>query len=124
MRIAEESGQLAEDGAAGLGKILNGIKETTALVGQIANATEEQLNAAQHVVTAIDTTAKQAKQVSTAVLEQAQATQQILTASSQMRKTAKEVSKAVNEQGRAAPRSRCAKHRTSKPQPLSRSRKP
>jgi methyl-accepting chemotaxis protein len=102
MRIADESGQLAEEGAAGLKKIMTGITQTAELVAQIADATEEQLTAGQQVVTAIDTTATQTKQVSNAVIEQAQASQQIVKSSVQMRKTAKEVSKAVNEQGRAA----------------------
>src|SRR5678810_821441 len=94
-RVADESGQLAEEGATGLKKILAGVNQAAQLVSQIADATEEQLTAAQQMVTAIDTTATQAKQVSGAVIEQAQATQQIVKASGQMRKTAKEVSKAV-----------------------------
>src|ERR1044072_470351 len=70
-RIADESGQLAEEGAAGLRKILSGINQTAQLVAQIADATEEQLTAGQQVGTAIDTTALQTKQVSGAVVEQA-----------------------------------------------------
>src|SRR5690349_9138549 len=102
MCVADESGRLAEEGRAGLKKVLAGITQTADLVAQIADATEEQLTGGQQVVTAIETTAVQTKQVSSAVIEQAQATQQIVKSATQMRKTAKEVSKAVNEQGRAA----------------------
>ena len=62
VRVAEESGRLAEEGSAGLQRILSGVDETTQIVGQIARATEEQLSAGAHVVTAIETTATQAKQ--------------------------------------------------------------
>ena len=42
LRVADESSLLAESGATGLKKILTGIAETVAVVGQIAAATDEQ----------------------------------------------------------------------------------
>src|SRR6185503_15015836 len=57
LRVADESSRFAEDGVAGLNKILAGVRETTQIVSQIARATDEQLNAGQAVVSAITTTA-------------------------------------------------------------------
>src|SRR5207253_1646435 len=71
VKIAQESSLLAEDGMAGLKKILGGVQETTQLVSQITRASEEQLGAGQTVVTAVTTTATQAKQVGIATAEQA-----------------------------------------------------
>src|SRR5215203_4861329 len=66
LRVADDSSVLAESGAAGLRKILNGLTETSGLVAQIARATDEQRAAGQSVVTAITATNEQSKQVAAA----------------------------------------------------------
>src|SRR6185369_4265270 len=47
LRVADESNVLAEAGASGLRKILDGVSETVGLAGQIAVATAEQKTAGQ-----------------------------------------------------------------------------
>ena len=71
MRIADESNALAEAGGTGLKKILAGLGETTAVVSQIARASDEQRQASQTVVSAITQTSEQARQVAAATGEQA-----------------------------------------------------
>jgi methyl-accepting chemotaxis protein len=102
LRVADDSSLLAENGAAGLKKILGGLSEVTGTVGQIARATDEQRSAAQSAVNAVGATVEQARLVAAATAEQATAATSIVQATGQMRKIAQEVSKAVGEQGRAA----------------------
>src|SRR6185295_17204384 len=47
LRIADDSSRQVEDGAKGLRKIIDGVTDATRVVGQIARATDEQLNAGQ-----------------------------------------------------------------------------
>src|SRR4029078_13512719 len=61
LRVADESSALAEAGAGGLRKILDGVAETVSLTGQIAVATAEQRTAGQSVTSAIAATSEQAK---------------------------------------------------------------
>src|SRR5262249_54786537 len=91
LRVAEESGRLAEDGDNGLRKILSGIEEIAQLVAQIARATDEQLSAGQYVTTAINTTVSQAKQAMIAASEQARAVEDIVRSTGQIRKTTQQV---------------------------------
>src|SRR5215203_2540352 len=58
VRVADEGNRVAEDGLKGLQKILAGVRETTILVRQISNATDEQLTAGHTVVAAVDSTVK------------------------------------------------------------------
>ncbi len=100
--MAEESGHLAEDGAAGLRKILSGVEETTQVMSQVARATQEQASAGQDVLNAINTTVAQANQVATATVEQAKAVQGVAQTAAAMRRTAQQVSDGMNQQSRAA----------------------
>jgi chemotaxis methyl-accepting protein methylase/methyl-accepting chemotaxis protein len=102
LKVAHESGQLAEGGMGGLQKILTGIRQTSDLVGQMARASEEQLRTGQQVVTAVTTTATQARQASVATAEQTKNAQAIAQASAHMRGSAQQVTIAMAEQGRAA----------------------
>jgi methyl-accepting chemotaxis protein len=102
LRVADESGTLAESGAGALRKIVTGIGETAGLVGQIANATAEQRTAGQTVVKAIAATTEQARLIAASTAEQAATAGGIVKGTAQMRKVAQEVSKAITEQGRAA----------------------
>ncbi len=61
LRVADESGRLAEEGYRGLDRMLTGILESTEFVGQIARTTEDQLVSSQNVVTSIETVASQSK---------------------------------------------------------------
>src|SRR4029079_3086866 len=102
LRVADESNVLAEAGASGLRKILDGVSETVGLAGQIAVATAEQKTAGQAVTAAIGATSEQARLIAASTGEQASGASQIVQATGQMRKIAQEVTKAVSEQGRAA----------------------
>src|SRR5262249_12810056 len=97
LRVAEDSGRLAEDGVSGLQKILTGVQDTAQLVGQISRATDEQLIAGQVVVNAVNMTANQSKQVATATSEQARSLQSIVQSTEQVRRTTQEVTKAMSE---------------------------
>jgi methyl-accepting chemotaxis protein len=65
-RVAEESGRLAEEGAAGLKRIVGGIEQSSVRVAQIERATQEQLGATQNLVAVVGTATTQVRQVSAA----------------------------------------------------------
>jgi methyl-accepting chemotaxis protein len=102
LRVADESGVLAESGATGLKRILSGVADTVGIVGQIATATDEQRMYGQAVVTAISATGEQARSIAAATAEQATGANQIVQATTHMRRIAQEVTHAVAEQGRAS----------------------
>jgi methyl-accepting chemotaxis protein len=101
-RVAEESGRLGEEGAAGLRRIVSGIEQSSQKVAQIARATDEQLGAAQDLVTVVGTVTGQVRQVSVASKEQANALQGLVRMTGQMRNAAREVTKAMEDQERSA----------------------
>ena len=102
LKLADETGQMAEVGMTGLQKILSGIKDTSGLISQIAGATDQQLTAGRDVVASIRTAAMQAEQVSSSTAEQSRSAEEIVRATAQMRRSAEQVSQSMNEQGRAA----------------------
>ena len=102
LRVADDSNQLAESGAAGLKKIMSGVGELTGVVGAISRATDEQRGAAHAMVTAASATAEQARLIASGTSEQAAAAGSIVQATAQMRRIAQEVGKAIGEQGNAA----------------------
>lgn len=102
LRVSEEGGKLAQDGLAGLRRILASVQETSVVVAQITNSTEEQIAASQHVVASVNAMAAQSGQVSMATAEQSRVVQGVVKSSTQMRQIAQQVSQAMAEQTRAA----------------------
>ena len=102
LRVVDQSNAQAEEGARGLGKILDGVTEASRVVSQIARASEEQREAARDVIGAITGTAEQARQIAGATEEQARAVTMLVQSNTQVRKTSQEVNKAMAEQSRAA----------------------
>src|SRR5690606_25974593 len=58
-RVADEAGRLAEEGAAGLGRILSGVQEAAGRIAQISQATDEQIATGRNVASVIATAADQ-----------------------------------------------------------------
>jgi methyl-accepting chemotaxis protein len=101
-RVAEETGRLSEEGAAGLKRIISGIELSSQKIAQIAGATQEQLGATAQLVTGVGSVTAQVRQVSTATAEQAKAMQSLVRHTAQMRSAARQVTQAMDDQSRSA----------------------
>ena len=101
-RIAEDSSRKADDGLAGLKKILDGVNNTVGNINQITQASEEQIVRGERVQKVIAKTAEQSKQISGAAAQQAKAIDDLLLNTHDMRKISQQTSQSMDEQATAA----------------------
>ena len=100
-RVADESGRLAEEGAAGLKRIIGGTSRAPRARAERARE-QEQLGATQSLVTVVGTATTQVRQVAAATTEQATVLQGLVRTTGQMRTAAREVTTAMEAQGRSS----------------------